>query len=208
MQQCAILILAKAPDPGSVKTRLIPAIGEAAATQLYTRLLLRLVDWVCSQTPHATELWVTPDPDHPLWQQLATEYGLSIQLQQGDDLGARMGLATAQALSRHPYVLLIGVDSPALTAQHIEQSVRWLEQGEDAVLGPAEDGGYVLLGLSRYHPRLFQGHNWGGEDVAATTREAFSELGWRWRELPQLWDLDRPQDLDRLQQDYPGLCQF
>ncbi|WP_316368183.1 TIGR04282 family arsenosugar biosynthesis glycosyltransferase [Candidatus Thiodiazotropha sp. CDECU1] len=208
MQQCAILIFAKTPAVGAVKTRLIPAIGEAAATQLYIRLLLRLVDWTCRQTPYATELWVTPDRGHPLWQQLAAEYELPIHLQQGDDLGARMGLATQQALTRHRHIILVGVDCPALALPHIEQTARWLSEGEEAVLGPAEDGGYVLLGLNSYHRRLFEGHNWGGGDVAASTRQVFSELGWHWRELAQLWDLDRPQDLERLQREYPGLCRF
>ncbi|MES9968777.1 MAG: TIGR04282 family arsenosugar biosynthesis glycosyltransferase [Candidatus Thiodiazotropha sp.] len=208
MQQCAILIFAKTPDPGAVKTRLIPAIGEDAATRLYRGLLLRLVDWTCRQTPYATELWVAPDLGHPLWQQLAAEYGLPVHLQQGDDLGARMGLAVEQALTRHPHVILVGVDCPALAVSHIEQTARWLNEGADAVLGPVEDGGYVLLGLKSYHRRLFQGHRWGGGDVADSTREAFAELDWDWRELPLLWDLDRPGDLQRLQLEYPDLWPF
>jgi rSAM/selenodomain-associated transferase 1 len=206
MGQCAVLIFAKAPYPGSVKTRLIPALGEVAVTQLYIRLLKRLVEWVCNQTPFATELWVTPNREHPLWQQLASAYDLSIFLQQGDDLGARMGLAVQQALTRHHHVALIGVDSPSLTRHHLQQTFRWLANGEDAVLGPVEDGGYVLLGLNEYHQALFEGHDWGGADVAASTRAVLSELGWHWRELPQLWDLDRPQDLERLKREHPGLC--
>jgi rSAM/selenodomain-associated transferase 1 len=208
MAQCAVLIFAKAPYPGSVKTRLIPALGEAAVTRLYTRLLIRLVDWVCKQTPCAVELWITPDRDHPLWQQFASRHDLSIYLQQGDDLGGRMGLAMQQALTRHRHVALIGVDCPSLTPCHLQQAFDWLADGEDAVLGPVEDGGYVLLGLNEYHKALFEGHDWGGTDVAASTRAVFSDLGWHWRELPQLWDLDRPQDLERLKQEHPGLCKM
>lgn len=206
MDQCAILIFAKTPYPGSVKTRLIPALGEDETTRLYTRLLTRMVDWTCNQTPFATELWVTPGRDHPLWRQLAAEYDLPLYLQQGDDLGARMGLAAKTALTRHRHVALLGVDCPALTARHIHQTFHWLENGEDAVLGPAEDGGYVLLGLNNYHKNLFEGHHWGGGDVAASTRAVLADLGWHWRELPQLWDLDRPQDLERLQLGYPEIC--
>ncbi|MBT3026180.1 MAG: TIGR04282 family arsenosugar biosynthesis glycosyltransferase [Candidatus Thiodiazotropha sp. (ex Ctena orbiculata)] len=207
MRQGAVLIFAKAPIEGLVKTRLIPVIGEEAVTRLYTRLLVRVVDWICTQTPYAVELWVTPDREHPIWPRLAAQYDLSIQLQRGTDLGERMGSAAALALARHRHVALLGVDCPVLAAHHLHQAFDWLSDGDDAVLGPAEDGGYVLLGLNRYHRRLFEGHNWGGRDVAASTREALSALGWRWRELPELWDLDRPQDLQRLQLESPGIYQ-
>ncbi|MET0070827.1 MAG: TIGR04282 family arsenosugar biosynthesis glycosyltransferase [Candidatus Thiodiazotropha sp.] len=208
MQQCAVLIFAKAPIEGLVKTRLIPSIGEEAVTRLYTRLLVRLVDWIRSQTPYAVELWVTPDREHPIWPRLAARYGLSIQLQQGQDLGERMGSAAEQALARHRHIALLGVDCPVLAARHLHQAFDWLGAGADAVLGPAEDGGYVLLGLNRYHRRLFEGHDWGSGGVAASTRAVLSALGWRWRELPELWDLDRPQDLQRLQLESPGLCRW
>lgn len=206
MERNAILIFAKTPYPGTVKTRLIPAIGEEGATRLYVRLLTRLVNWIDQQTPCAMELWVTPDLDHPLWERMVAEHGVTVCLQQGEDLGVRMGAAAQQALTRYPRVALVGVDCPALNPRHIRQTFLWLSHGEDAVLGPAEDGGYVLLGLNQYHRRLFAGHQWGGEEVLASTRKTLSDLGWDWRELPQLWDLDRPGDLQRLKLDYPALC--
>ena len=193
-----VLIFTKPPCPGRVKTRLIPAIGEVAATKLYAHLLQRQIDWISRDTPYDTELWVTSDSSHPLLQKLVSEYPLSIHLQQGADLGERMGHAAAQALKRYRRVVLLGVDCPALTAGHLQQAFGWLRAGEDAVLGPAEDGGYVLLGLSTWNERLFQGHQWGAETVAQSTRRAFETSGWRWRELPMLWDLDRPGDLERL----------
>jgi hypothetical protein len=191
-----------------VKTRLIPAIGEQAVTRLYVRLLFRVVGWILDQTPYAVQLWVTPDMEHPVWRQLAERYDLSVNLQQGRDLGERMGLAAQQALTRHHHIALVGVDCPVLNAGHLDLAFEWLAAGEDAVLAPAEDGGYVLLGLGRHHRRLFDGHDWGGENVTASTRKALSDLGWHWRELPQLWDLDRPQDLRRLQLELPELCSW
>jgi rSAM/selenodomain-associated transferase 1 len=195
MSDTAVLIFAKVPQPGRVKTRLIPALGEEGATRLYSGLLRREVAWITEETAHALELWVTPYLQDPLLQALASRHRVSISLQQGEDLGARMGHAAQQALGRYQRVVLLGVDCPALTAAHLEQAFDWLEQDSDAVLGPAEDGGYVLLGLKRYHPALFQGHAWGGDDVAMTTRQALRRIGWHWRELPLLWDLDRPDDL-------------
>ena len=94
-------------------------------------------------------------------------------------------------------VVLIGGDCPVLNPGHLKQALTWLASGEDAVLGPAEDGGYVLLGLNRVAPALFNTIEWGGEDVLAVTRARLAGLGWKWRELKTLWDLDRPQDLDR-----------
>jgi rSAM/selenodomain-associated transferase 1 len=205
MQGCALLIFAKTPTPGSVKTRLIPSLGETGATRLYVRLLKRLVHWIAHQTSLATELWVTPDQDHPLWKELTAEHNVSLYLQQGDDLGARMGFAAQQALKRHRHVAIIGVDCPALNVGHIRQTFHWLSHGEDAVLGPVEDGGYALLGLNKYHQRLFEGHRWGSENVADSTRAVLADLGWCYCELPQLWDLDRPGDLERLKDEYPAL---
>ncbi len=195
MSDCGVLIFAKTPRPGRVKTRLIPALGEAEATRLYSRLLQREIEWIARETPYAVELWVTPDTEHPLLRELSEQYGLRLQRQQGEDLGARMGYAAEAALHRYRQVLLLGVDCPALTPVHLKRAVAWLTGGMDAVLGPAQDGGYVLLGINRFHPALFEGHAWGGAEVAQTTRKAMHRIGWRWRELPLLWDLDRPDDL-------------
>ena len=97
-----------------------------------------------------------------------------------------------------PTVILVGADCPLLEARHLASAFDWLQQGEDAVLGPAEDGGYVLLGLRRVNRALFRDIPWGGDQVLALTRQRLAQLGWRWRELEPLWDLDRPADLDRL----------
>ncbi|MCU7809858.1 MAG: TIGR04282 family arsenosugar biosynthesis glycosyltransferase [Candidatus Thiodiazotropha sp. (ex Notomyrtea botanica)] len=198
MQDNAVLIFAKAPYAGQVKTRLIPAIGERAATELYARLLEREIAWIVNETPYDIELWVSPDTTHPLLQSLAQAHPLSLFVQQGKDLGERMGYAARQALKRYRRIVLLGVDCPALTADHLQQTFDWLIAGEDAVIGPAEDGGYVLLGLNAWDDSLFHGHEWGKETVAESTRQAVSKIGWRWRELPVLWDLDRPSDLQQL----------
>jgi rSAM/selenodomain-associated transferase 1 len=193
-----VLIFTKPPIPGEVKTRLIPILGEAAATRLYSRLLQRQIDWICQETSYDVELWVASEIDHPLIKALAQEHKLSLHRQQGEDLGRRMGHATREALKRYRRVVLLGVDCPALTPQHLQQAFAWLGSGEDAVLGPAEDGGYVLLGLQAWCEDLFKGHDWGGNSVAETTRQVLKTAGWHWQELPMLWDLDRPEDLDRL----------
>jgi glycosyltransferase A (GT-A) superfamily protein (DUF2064 family) len=85
-----------------------------------------------------------------------------------------------------------------LRPAHLRRASRWLAGGADAVLAPAEDGGYALIALRRVSPRLFADIDWGGPRVMAQTRERLAALGWRWRELPTLWDVDRPEDVARL----------
>ena len=114
-------------------------------------------------------------------------------------VGLLLGVWPAsRALAEHAHVLLIGADCPALTARHLCQARQALLGGADAVLAPAEDGGYVLMGLSRFDARLFEDIAWGSDGVLQETRARLRALGWRWRELETLWDVDRPEDYERL----------
>ena len=193
-----ILIFAKAPQPGRVKTRLIPRLGAEGACRFYAWLLERRVRGLADAGLARIECWCAPDAGHPLFRALEREPGVALRVQRGGDLGARMQAAAAQALQQAEFVLLIGVDCPALTATHLAQALEWMRDGADAVLGPAEDGGYVLLGLRRAAPALFAEMPWGSERVLALTRARLVRLGWGWRELDTLWDLDRPADYERL----------
>jgi len=193
-----ILIFAKTPVAGEVKTRLIPALGKAGAAALYRRMLEGVFDRLGHSRLAPLECWCSPDVHHPFFQQAAVRYGLSLKRQRGADLGARMYHAAVSALREVERVVLIGGDAPALDDGHIGQALAWLAEGQDAVLGPAEDGGYVLLGLRRCQPRLFDGIAWGTDQVLALTRTRLAALRWSWAELPELWDVDRPRDLARL----------
>jgi glycosyltransferase A (GT-A) superfamily protein (DUF2064 family) len=107
-----------------------------------------------------------------------------------------MRLAAEDGLSRGSPVVLIGTDCPVLSGDYVAAALEALTK-HDAVLGPAEDGGYVLLGLKRVGATLFSDIPWSTAQVASLTRTRMSALGWHWRELPTLWDLDRPRDLQR-----------
>lgn len=193
-----ILVFAKAPLAGQVKTRLIPRLGVDGATRLYRGLLRYQLERLSRAGLASVELWCAPDSNHPEFLSLQRELGFALCRQQGSDLGERMAMAVAHGLQRHRYVLLLGIDSPALTLYMIEQALDWLAEGQDAVLGPAEDGGYVLLGLRRSADCLFRAIPWGGERVAELTRQCLHRLDWQWCELSTTWDLDRPDDLARL----------
>ena len=112
-----------------------------------------------------------------------------------------MAFAFKKTLKKASSALLIGTDSPSLTSDDIKKAAETLARGVDAVIIPVEDGGYVLLGLRRLAPDLFSGIPWGTNTVMEETRLRLRRLKWRWRELPQRWDVDRPEDLERLRMD-------
>lgn len=199
-----LLIFSKAPIVGTVKTRLIPVLGAVGAANLQRRLTQRLVAAVSAAALCPLELWVTPDVRHPFFQQLASRYAVRLQQQNGENLGERMAHASQTALTCAESVLLIGTDCPLLDPDWIAQALQSLSR-YDAVLGPAEDGGYVLIGLKRPHAALFQAMPWGSDVVAELTRQRLRAAGWRWLELPCLWDVDRPEDLPRLYRWLPEL---
>lgn len=192
-----ILVFAKAPVAGAVKTRLVPALGPEGAARLHARLVRRTVAQVSACGIAPLELHVAPDGDHPLFRSFAAA-GVTVVEQRGCDLGERMHAALAAALAAAEFAVLIGTDCPALDCAYLARACDALARGHPAVLGPAEDGGYVLIGLRRPAPTLFTGIDWGGPRVLAQTRRRLAELGWEAAELPTLWDLDRPADLQRL----------
>ncbi len=194
----ALIVFARAPSPGAVKTRLIPLLGAEGAAALHARLLERTLATARAASFPRIELHCAPGIDDPFFRFCAGHFAAALLPQVGADLGARMLAAFKSALAAHPRVLLLGTDCPALTARHLRQADRALRDGADAVLVPCEDGGYALVGLKRVDARLFDGIAWGGENVMADTRARLTALGWRWRELETLWDVDRPEDYQRL----------
>lgn len=187
-----VLVFARAPVAGATKTRLIPALGAETAAQLSTRLLHRTLETACD---YPIELWCTPSADHPVFAECERSFRLVRRVQQGGDLGARMAGALEDALRRASWALLIGTDCPELTAADLHQAASALQDGADAVLGPAADGGYYLIGLRRARADLFLDMPWGTERVLRETRRRLHEYGCRWFELPVRRDLDRPEDL-------------
>ena len=195
---CRVIVFARAPEPGKVKTRLIPALGVAGAAALYRRLVLHAIGAAKEADSGPVELWCAPDASQPFFADCARRLGVSLHPQAEGDLGERMRQAFIAVLGRSVRAILVGSDIPALSAPYVRDADRALSGGDDVVIGPAEDGGYVLIGLKRCEPELFREIPWGGPSVLAETRRRIARLGLRCRELPVLWDLDRPEDLERL----------
>jgi len=198
MSSTVVIVFAKAPQPGSVKTRLIPLLGAEGAAALHARLVERALATARRAALDRLELHCAPDASDPFFGFCAHHYGAVLTPQAEGDLGARMLAAFEAVLAAHARALLIGTDCPALTARHLRQADEALREGNDAVLVPCEDGGYALIGLTRCDARLFDGIAWGGSQVMAETRARLAALGWRWHELETLWDVDRPEDYTRL----------
>lgn len=197
--ESVILIFAKAPISGYVKTRLIPHIGESAAAETYRFLLYRLVNELTTEKFANTEFWCMPDIGHPDFTHIQSILNCSLYNQVGDDLGQRMSHAVDKAFQCYRYVILIGIDCPNLSTDYLKQALFLLKEGSDAVVGPAEDGGYVLLGLTKTVACLFERIPWGTHEVLEMTRSCFQMNGWKWHELPKMWDVDRPEDLAKLE---------
>jgi len=190
--EIAIAILAKAPIAGVAKTRLIPALGPEGAARLQERLLVAAV--ATALEVGTVTLWAAPDTSHPAFQQFAPRVRLACQ--PDGDLGTRM--LGAIAAENRP-VLVIGTDCPALTADHLRRSADLLHDGIDVVVSPAEDGGYVLIGMRTPEPRLFSDMVWSTPTVMMETRRRLACLNLSWREPARLWDVDVPRDLHRMQ---------
>ena len=191
------IVFAKAPRAGEVKTRLIPVLGAAGAAALHGQLLHRTLVTATNAGLGPVELHCAPDDSDAFLRECGRRFGVPLAPQRGSDLGARMRHAFDDGLARHSRVILIGTDCPVLSEQHLRDAQAALADKNDAVLIPAEDGGYALIGLARCDARLFEGIAWGGDTVLADTRARLKALGWRWRELETLWDIDRPDDYRR-----------
>jgi rSAM/selenodomain-associated transferase 1 len=194
VEPIALAILAKAPIPGLAKTRLIAALGREGAALLQARLIARALATACAAATGPVILWAAPEESH--FRELAQRFPIKLARQVDGDLGARMHAALEAACP----AIVIGTDCPVLEAKHLRGSADALREGADAVIIPAEDGGYVLIGLRQPRPDLFADMPWGTGTVMAETRRRAAALGLAVRELAPLWDVDLPADLDRLRE--------
>jgi rSAM/selenodomain-associated transferase 1 len=188
-----LIQFAREPVPGKVKTRLIPALGAAAAARLHERLLLHTLEQLLACELGSVQLWVAGDVGHPALEP-CRKMQVPLLTQQGNDLGERMLRAFQSGLADHERVILVGSDVPGLSSDYVMQAAEALE-GADAVIGPACDGGYVLIGLRRVSAVLFSGVEWGSAAVLEQTEQRLGQLGWKWTRLSPLPDIDRPEDL-------------
>ena len=192
------MIFTKAPALGQVKTRLIAELGAEKARAIHVNLVMHTLEHMVSNE-WTTQLWCSPDCHSDFFKQMQQHFGVVLKPQMGEDLGQRIYHAFSDALHQYKHVIVIGTDCPVLEASHIRQSFEKMRTNT-AVVIPATDGGYVLLGLNRVERALFSGIEWGTHQVMPVTRAHFIGLGWPCFEYPSLWDVDRPEDYQRARQ--------
>lgn len=197
-------VFAKAPVPGQVKTRLAGVLGEDAAAGLHAGLVRHALATAVAAGLGEVELWCAPDERHDFFTRCALDFRVRLRAQRGADLGARMRAAFDEAFARGEALVLIGSDCPALRPADLRAAASAL-QAHDVAIVPAEDGGYVLIAMARAVPRIFEGVAWGGPSVMGETRARLAAAGVSWTELPVSWDVDRPEDYERLRRE--GLLQ-
>jgi hypothetical protein len=199
--------LAREPVAGQVKTRLLPALSAQQAMFLHSAMVEKMARTLCDCGLGEVRLWVDGDENHPLFAR-CRRLGVSAILPQSPgDLGMRMAAICEQCLAQAAGVVLVGSDVPSIDAGYLKAASHALAE-VDCVLGPALDGGYVLFGLRRFAPGLFTGISWGEDSVLEKTVEKLEALGWSYRLLETLADIDRPEDLrhlpDSLRAQLPG----
>ena len=191
----ALIVFAKAPVAGQVKTRLCPPLTPDEAASLHGSLVLDLLERCQSLKECDRILAGAPTPEHPFFGAMKTRFKIPVWDQVGPDLGARMA-HTFQSSLGSPYhsVLIVGTDIPGLTVSLISTAFRSL-QHHDIVLGPTVDGGYYLIGLRSPIPELFENIPWSTDTVFSLTQEKITALGLSLKILPMLRDLDTVEDL-------------
>ncbi len=192
-----LLQFVKCPVPGRVKTRLAPALGEEEILVLHRRLALHTAGVLRESRLAPFQLWHDAPASAGNSDFLEAMGADALWRQRGADLGERMHRAFEETLAE-PGVdaaVLVGSDCPFLDDRVLNRALAELEAGADAVFGPARDGGYYLVGLSRPRGALFTGIDWGSERVWEQTRQRLGSERLCWRQLQPLQDIDRPEDL-------------
>ena len=194
-RDCVLMVFSKAPDPGAVKTRLIPVLGEKKATELYKTLLNKTLQTCRHAGFAAIQLWCYPDTDHPYFSTCSRQFNAELREQRGSDLGERMWCALAESLKQYQHGIIIGCDCPDLSVRDLTTAIAKFKAGYDVVLGPSADGGYYLVGSNEADRNIFRDIPWGTASVLSLTRDRIRELELRCYLLPEHQDIDRPEDL-------------
>lgn len=191
----AIIVFAKAPVAGQVKTRLCPPLTPDEAASLHGSLVLDILERCQSLKGYDRILAGTPSPHHPFFRAMEARFKIPVWDQQGEDLGARMAGVFKQALGA-PYrsAVVIGTDIPGIHGPLLTSALKGL-QDHDVVLGPTVDGGYYLIGLRSPVPELFENMPWSTDQVYERTKQRVQELGLSLKVLPTLRDFDTVEDL-------------
>lgn len=195
-----VMQFSKWPEAGRVKTRLMPALGAEGAMAAHVRLSLAVLDNLVASGYTVQFLWDralenVPTGAAPVLERLDV-HGVAQAVQEGDILGERMSQALGSGLRGFGKAMIVGSDCPSVDADYVRTAVAALDE-VDVVLGPSEDGGYVLIGARRVIPGMLADVAWGTENALSQTCDRLTQAGMSFRLLPQRWDVDEPEDWHR-----------
>ena len=194
-QQGHLVVFMRWPEAGKTKTRLIPALGAEGAAALHRQMAeqtLAIARAFCGE--HDVLLTVCFTGTTPDVMQSWLGQDIAFEMQVAGDLGARLRHTSEQHCAAGAYVLIIGTDCPELTPAVLERAAAAMVS-HDVVLGPAQDGGYYLIGVKQACAALFEGMAWGESTVCRATEAAAAAEGLSLKRLSILSDVVRPEDL-------------
>ncbi len=193
--------MARAPVPGRCKTRLAPLLGAAGAACLYEAMLRDSLDAFASVGASRLVALAAPEDSGVAALRSIAPAEWDVAAQEGNDLGERLANATATLGAGGNVVALASSDSPTAPIGPMREALAALRGPRRALLGPCDDGGYYLIALTSPVLEVFQGIRWGTPDVLGATRARCRELSLELRELPQSYDIDEPNDVNRLRRE-------
>lgn len=194
----ALIIFAKTPIPGNVKTRLQPPLSQEEASRLYRGFVLDLIRATGSLKGVTRMLGCSPNHHNPFFLSIANRYNIELVDQRGKDLGERMENALKDRIHQgFSSVVMMGTDSPTLPIDFIRKAFDLL-RAHEVVVGPSHDGGYYLVGFRKNIPPLFNSMPWGSDRVFSATLERINHLKLKCALLPFWYDVDTPADLKLL----------
>ena len=200
----ALVVMARAPRAGEVKTRLIGALTAEEARGLYVAFLgdtFALMEEVMEERDELSlVLCYTPEGEEEAFEEIEREGSMMIP-QRGSDLGERLRNCFIDLFGLgFESVIVIGADSPTLPGELVYDAFDSLEDPSDVIIGPTEDGGYYLIGMRKLHEQIFEKIPWSTDGVLAATADRIKQIGSNLIVMPEWYDVDTPEELERLKQ--------
>jgi rSAM/selenodomain-associated transferase 1 len=196
-----IQVFTRTPTEGMVKTRLIPTLGARKSAKLHQRMTAHAIS-ISRLTSADIEIYVTPDATHHFFSCFKADGKLKTQV--GESLDDRMGDALESGLERYQKVVLLGCDCPTINTATMHEAFSQLEQFENIFI-PVEDGGFSLIGTTKFSNTIFENVIWGSDVVMKQIRINLEKYNYSWNELDTLWDVDDINDYHRLSALMPQL---
>jgi len=191
-----IILLTKAPEPGQVKTRLIPALGRDKAAAVYRQFLDQTLGTLHESRLAPLTIHCSPSIHHPWFQFASMQYDAELYEQSAGDLGQRMDSAISTTLQHAGSCVLIGGDCPSLQASDVDEALSALANGCEVVMGPAHDGGYYLLAARSNITPYLGNIEWGTASVFAETAQRLDHNHVKWHCLSMRADVDTIEDYE------------